>query len=227
MEISKDNKVALVFKGTSLVAKSLIQLLVEHQSYEQIIVFDTEKLTFKHSKIQYQPLDFDEIADQIKGDDLFCFYGIEQAKKYQSDIKIKQLFSFQIAKLAAMNGVNQLCLLSSSNASKDAMNFNSRIRAHLEESVNALPFWAVHTFRPTTVVDTSKQSQWGGKIANRIGKGLDQVTGGLVSKYRPTEANIIAKSMLKAAQQLQEGRFLYQASYFTDMEEKERSLKKQ
>ncbi|MEM0993344.1 MAG: hypothetical protein AAGI49_09935 [Bacteroidota bacterium] len=226
MEISRDDKIALVFNSSHVLADSLVTQLLQHSGYEQVLVFGDQKLNISHPKLSYFDFDLSTLETQMIGNDLFCLYEIAQAKKYVSDIKIKDLYSFQIAKAAAMNNVSQLCFLSASNTSKTSMNFNSRIRAHLEESLNALPFWAVHTFRPTNVVDTSNQSRWGEKIADRIGKGLDQVTGGMISKFRPTEASLLARTMIKAAQQLKEGRFLYHASYFVDVEEKEKGLRK-
>ncbi|MEM8524504.1 MAG: hypothetical protein AAGG68_07660 [Bacteroidota bacterium] len=227
MKIIKDDKTALVFNASHIAAQAVLEQLIEHESYERILVFDEEKIEFKHPKITFFPFQAERLEKQIEGNDLYCFYDIKQAKKNVSDVKIKNLYSFQIAKIAAMNGVNQCLLLSSVSSSKTSMNFNARIRASLEESINALPFWAVHTFRPSAIVNTENQSRWGEQIANRLGRGLDRVTGGLVSKYRPVEASLIAKTMIDAAQELEEGRFLYPTAYFSDADDEEQGLSKQ
>ncbi|MEL6719012.1 MAG: hypothetical protein AAFO82_12290 [Bacteroidota bacterium] len=227
MKISKDDKTALLFNASHLAAIAVLEQLLEHESYQKILVFDEKKINIQHPKITFFPFEVEALEEHAKGDDLYCFYDIKQAKKNTSDIKIKELYSFQIAKMAAINGANQCLLLSSVSSSKTSMNFNARIRASLEESINALPFWTVHTFRPSAIVNTENQSRWGEQIANRLGRGLDRVTGGLVSKYRPVEASLLAKIMIEAAQELEEGRFLYHASYFTDAEEQEQGLSKQ
>ncbi|MEM9886243.1 MAG: hypothetical protein AAF849_10145 [Bacteroidota bacterium] len=226
MEISKDDKIALVFNSSHVLADVLVLQLLQHAGYKQVHLFGDQKPSITHPKLSYFDFEPAELENQIEGNDLFCLYELAQAQKHLSDIKIKDLYSFQIAKVAAMKNVSQLCFLSSNNSSKTSMNFNSRIRAHLEESLNALPFWAVHIFRPSSIVDTSGQSRWGEKIADRLGRGLDRVTGGMVSKFRPTEASLVARTMIKAAQQLKEGRFLYHASYFVDLEEQEKGLRK-
>lgn len=227
MKISKDDKIALIFNASHIAAQAVLEQLLEHESYEKILIFDEEKLEINHPKVTYFPFEAANLESQIKGNDLYCFYDIKQAKRQTSDVKIKNLYSFQIAKIAAMNGVSQCLLLSSVSSSKTSMNFNARIRANLEASINSLPFWAVHTFRPSAIVNTENQSRWGEQIANRLGRGLDRVTGGLVSKYRPVEANLVAKTMVDAAQELEEGRFLYPNTYFSDVEEQEQSLSKQ
>jgi len=227
LKIIKDDKIALVFNASHIAAEAVLEQLLKHESYQQVLVFDERKIDLQHPKVTYLPFEISNLEEYVKGDDLYCFYDIKQAKKSTSDIRIKNLYSFQIAKIAAMNGVDQCLLLSSVSSSKTSMNFNARIRASLEESINALPFWAVHTFRPSAIVNTENQSRWGEQIANRLGRGLDRVTGGLVSKYRPVEARLLAKTMIDAAQELEEGRFLYHASYFSDAEEQEQGLSKQ
>ncbi|MEM1325746.1 MAG: hypothetical protein AAGI23_07325 [Bacteroidota bacterium] len=226
IEITKDDKVAIVANYSHIAARALVDQLIEHPSYRKIILIDEQQPTFEHDKVVNYALDTEQLSSKLKGDDLFCFYSIHQTQKHVTDVKIRDLFAFQLAKLAAINNVGQLMLLTSSNTDKGSMNFNSRIRAHLEESVNALPFWAVHLFRPTVIVNTENKSRWGEGIANRIGKGLDFLTGGMVSRYRPVEARLLAKTMLDAAQQLEEGRFRYHPSYFVEAEEEEKGLQK-
>lgn len=226
VEIVKDNKTALVFNYSHIAAQALAKQLVAHSSYKKILLFDEVLPAFDHPKVECYALNFNDLETIMKGDDLFCFYSIQQEKKFVSDVKVRELYAFQIAKAAALNNVGQYLLLSSANTNKQSTNFNSRIRAHLEESVNALPFWSVHLFRPPLIVNTESDSRWGEKIADRLGRGLDRVTGGMISRYRPVEANLLAKSMLQAAQQLESGRFRYHPSYFVEMEKEAKGLRK-
>ena len=53
---------------------------------------------------------------------------------------------------------------------------------------------------------------------------MDTVTGGLVSKYFPTQADMVAALMVHAAQQLKGGAFLYHSTYFNDFVEKRMRL---
>lgn len=226
IEITKDKKIAIVANYSHIAAKALVEQLIQHPSYKRILLIDEQQPTYDHPQVTCYALDLDLLEEELKGDDLFCFYNIHQVQKHVTEVKVRKLFAFKVAKIAALNNVGQLMLLTSSNTNKDAVSFNSRIRAHLEESVNALPFWAVHLFRPTLVVNTENKSRWGEQIANRLGKGLDFVTGGLVSRYRPVEASLLAKTMLDAAQQLESGRFRYHPSYFVEAEEEEKGLRK-
>ncbi|NJL77356.1 MAG: hypothetical protein HC892_22330, partial [Saprospiraceae bacterium] len=57
-----------------------------------------------------------------------------------------------------------------------------------------------------------------------MGKNIDTVTGGLVSKYFPTQADMVAALMVHAAQQLKGGAFLYHSTYFNDFVEKRMRL---
>lgn len=228
MKISIDDKVAVVVTEESIVSNKLITLLLKHSAYKAVKLFSPSQPDFEHEKLSYfhystnhkkrTTLDF-------SGDDLFCFLDIKRPfTTTPSDVKIRQLYSYQIAKIAATSKVNQLLFLSSSAANRDSLNQKSRIRAYLEESLFQLPFWAVHIFRPPAVVDTEGKSQWGAEVADKIKTKLDQVTNGMVSKYQPVEALQVATVMLDSAQQLRSGAFLYKKEYFQDWQTKSQLL---
>ncbi len=224
MRISVGDKTAIVFTEKSLVSEKLIALLLENTAYKKVKLFSPTKPNIKSSKLEYYSwsLSLNALSkDSLVGDDLFCFLDIKRPKSSTpSDIKIRHTYSYAIAQLAAKNGVNQLFFLSSINANKDALNQNSRIRAYLEESLFQLPFWGVHIFRPSLIVDTEGQPQWGVQIADKIRAGLDKITNGAVTKYQPTEAKYVASVMIEVAQNLKGGAFLYRSEYFSDWEEK-------
>lgn len=224
MEITKDKKVALVFDANHKVGRKIVPLLLQHDGYSKVLVFSETPFATDNEKLiqfSFDPSKLSALAPEIKGHDLFCFYDIQQQANPNTldTIKIRNLYTYQISSIASENKVSQLFFLSSVHTDKFAMNLPKRIRGHLEESLLGLPFWAIHLFRPPFISD----NDWSSWIGN-WGKNMDTVTGGLVSKYFPTQADMVAALMVHAAQQLKGGAFLYHSTYFNDFVEKRMRL---
>lgn len=221
MEITQDNKVALLFGEASLVGQACLELLLEHSVYEKVKVWTTRKLKIVHPKLEVCSIDPDRmhlIYEDLKGDDLFCCYQVSSVKTIHNREPDRIYFPkiYQIAAKAAENRVNQLFLLSSVNAHPKAMLPVDRIKGVLEREISALSFWSVHIFRPSLLMKNDVVLPWGESVANELEKGLNFVTGGLVRKYKPIEPEVIAKAMLSAGQRLKEGRFIYESDELQD-----------
>ncbi|MEM9849369.1 MAG: hypothetical protein AAF847_15900, partial [Bacteroidota bacterium] len=79
MEISRDDKIALVFNSSHVLADSLVTQLLQHSGYEQVLVFGDQKLNISHPKLSYFDFDLSTLETQMIGNDLFCLYEIAQA----------------------------------------------------------------------------------------------------------------------------------------------------
>ena len=70
------------------------------------------------------------------------------------------------------------------------------------------------------------ESRTGESIAKIIGKGLDFILRGLLTKYKPVEAETVAKGMVAKAQELQSGIHIYPSHWIQKLSEKEEALRK-
>ncbi len=214
MEITKDNKTALVFGATGLIGNHLVNFLLFHPAYEKVVVFLRKKMDLEHPKLSQQVIDFDKpesFSDLVKGDDLFCCLGTTMAKAGSKEAfyKVDFTYAFRAANMAAKNGVNQFLLVSSVGADTDSLFFYSKVKGELEEEVQKLNFWSTHIFRPSVLLGSRNENRWGEEIAGKLGKVIDRFTGGLLTKYRPIEADVVAKAMVSAAQGLKPGVHFY------------------
>ena len=82
-----------------------------------------------------------------------------------------------------------------------------------------LNFWGTHIFRPSVLLGERNENRFGENIAGKMGKLIDQFTGGLLTKYRPIEADIVAKAMVSAAQGLQPGVHFYPSHWLQKLAE--------
>ena len=226
MEISKGNKTALVIGATSLVGDNCIQLLLEHKAYQKVIVLSAEPLKLQHERLEVHQVAFDKLSEYrslIKADDVFCCSGIsiKREKGKGAFYKLDYNHAYQIAKAAVEDGANQFLLASSLAADPNSLLFYARVKGELEVAIKRLPYWAIHVFRPSVLLEERPKNNWGEALANRLASGFENLTGSSISKYRPIEAEIVAKAMVEGAQRLEEGIFIYESGYLQKLAEKE------
>lgn len=224
MEIHKYNKTALVFGATGLVGSHLVQFLILHPAYQKIIVFSRRPLPFEHPKLTVHLIDFDQPKKWkplVKGDDLFCCLGTTMATAGSKEAfyKVDFAYTYAAAEAALANGANQLLLVSSVGAQADSIFYYSKVKGQLEDAVKKLDFWSVHIFQPSVLLGERNENRFGEKVAARLGKVIDRFTGGLLTKYRPIEADVVAKSMVAAAQRLESGVHVYPSHWLQKLAE--------
>ncbi len=214
VEISINNKTALVFGASGLIGGHVLNFLLLHPAYSKVVVFVRKPLDLEHPKLMQQVVNFDKpdaFKNLVKGDDLFCCLGTTMAKAGSKEAfyKVDFTYAFQAAQMGSMNGVNQFLLVSSVGADPNSRFFYSKVKGELEVAVRSLGFWALHIFQPSVLLGERNENRFGGQLAGKIGRVFDRLTGGLLSKYRPIEADVVAKAMVSAAQGLKPGEHVY------------------
>ena len=111
------------------------------------------------------------------------------------------------------NGVGQYLLVSSVGADPNSRFFYNKVKGELEASIQQLNFWALHIFQPSVLLGDRNENRFGEQIAGKIGRFFDRLTGGLLTKYRPIEADVVAKAMVSAAQGLKLGVHVYPSHF--------------
>lgn len=205
LKIVGSTKTALLFGSDTKVGSRCLELLLASDIYSKVILFEPERTDFFHKKIEVHLIDYENIfaaQDYIKGDDLYCCLGtkINLPNSGKDVIEVNSKYSYEIAQIAAANRINQFMFLSSAGANSNALFFFNKFKGQLEEIVKTLDFWSVHIFKPSFILEDSPQNNIGETLALRLGKFLDRLTDGFVSKYRPIEAHIVAKAMINMAQ---------------------------
>lgn len=218
MEIAKDDKIALVFGATGLIGGHVVNFLFLHPSYSKVVVFVRRALNLEHPKLVQHIVDFDQpetFHQLVKGDDLFCCLGTTMAKAGSKEafFKVDFTYAFQAAQLGSINGVGQYLLVSSVGADPNSRFFYSKVKGELEAAVRSLGFWGLHIFQPSVLLGERNENRFGEQLAGKIGSIFDRLTGGLLTKYRPIEADVVAKAMVSAAQGLKPGVHVYPSHF--------------
>ncbi|MDX1666335.1 MAG: NAD-dependent epimerase/dehydratase family protein [Saprospiraceae bacterium] len=224
MEISKHKKTAVIAGATGLVGSYCLQYLLEHPNYAKVIHLGRRKVELEHDKLQQHRIDFDrpeKYRHLIRGQDIYCCLGTTMAKAGSKEAFIEVDFTYvmRLANYGLANGASQFLLVSSVGADPDSIFFYTRIKGETEKALKELPYWAIHIFQPSFLLGSRPENRWGEKIASRIGKGIDKVTGGMLTKYKPVEAEVVARAMVGAAQQLDPGIHLHASHHLQKLAE--------
>lgn len=226
INITKNNKTALLFGASGLVGRHCLNFLLTSSIYKKVLIFGRKSLEMEHEKLEEHLINFDTIEnfeDLIKGDDLYCCIGttMKKAGSEEAFRRVDYTYAHQIAELGIKNKVNQFFLVSALGADKDSLFFYNRVKGELEEEVKRMPFWSVHIFQPSLLLGERNENRWGEALAQRLGRGFDFLTGGLFTKIRPVEADVVAKAMVIAAQKLKKGVHIYTSEALQKLAEEE------
>lgn len=228
MTILKDKKTAIIFGGSGLIGGHCLQALLQQEAYTQVRSFGRKLLPITHQKLKQFILDFDEMEDmdkEIKGQDVYICLGTTRAKAGRDGfIKVDFEYSFNAAKYAAMNGANQLLLVSSVGADKNAFLLYPKTKGQLEEAVKRLPFWATHILQPSLLLGNRHESRIGERMAIGISSIFSRFTDGLLGVYTPIEAETVAKAMVQLAQRIDGGVHTHTSAQLIKMVEEQRLL---
>lgn len=231
MKISHSNKTALVFGGTGLVGGHIVDHLIANHAYSNILVFTRSVFKTSHQKITNHLIDFDKPQDWhhlVKGDDIFVALGTTMAKAGSKEafLKVDYEYVLSILNIAERNNVSQCMLVSSVGANAQSLFFYTKVKGKVEEKVKKLSFWSIHIFQPSLLLGERNENRAGEEVAGKIGKAIDVLTFGALTKYKPIEAAVVAKAMVNAAQLLQSGVYTYNSKQLNELADMEEDLRK-
>ena len=195
-------KTAIVIGATGLVGANLVNKLNDAKVYDKVILLVRRKTELNHLKLEEKIVDFDTIdSELIKADDIFCAIGttLKKAGSKENQYKIDCEYPAKIAQMGKLNGVKQFILVSSVGADKNSSNFYLRTKGELEERIAALNYDAFIVMRPSFIIGERKEFRLGEIIGIFLASLFRPLMIGKLKKYRGVHAIVIAKKMVKLA----------------------------
>lgn len=195
-------KTALVIGATGLVGAELVHMLLRQEVFGKVRIFVRRSTGLQHPKLEEYIVDFDNPdpwQHLVTGEVLFSALGttLRQAGSKQAQYKVDHGYQFAFAKAAAANGVNSYVLISSAGASLHSKIFYSRMKGELERDIRLLAFRSISIIRPGLLAGKRKQPRTGEELSFRVLNFLNRM--GILKRYRPIPAAMVAKAMLNAA----------------------------
>lgn len=205
---------ALVIGATGATGKHLVNVLLEDNTYSEVVIFVRKDAGIKHSKLVQVITDFDQlesVSKFITGDVWFSCLGttfsVAGSKENQWHVDYEIPMSF--ARIAKRNGVNGLVLLSAASANANSRIFYSGMKGKLEDALAKLEFDPYVIFRPGLLLRENTE-RFGERVAAVVLKGLNAV--GLLTGQRPIETRLLAEKLAKAGKVYKEGRHTIELS---------------
>jgi len=216
MELTASDKTALLFGATGLVGTELLNQLLEHPAYGQVIAPGRRPLRRQHDKLDNPIIDFDKLEEQsgkLKCDDVFIALGttIKKAGSKEAFRKVDYDYIVKAALVAKAGGANQCLLVSSAGASADSRFFYNMVKGQTEEAIREIDFWAIHIFQPGVLVGKREEFRLGERIGIGVSNLLRNISPSILGDYNPTRADELAAKMIAAAQGVEQGTQVHHA----------------
>ena len=197
-------KTALLFGSTGLVGGHVLNYLIQNSNYSKIKLFVRSFTEINNPKIEIIKTDFNNLnkyAEDIKGDECFCCIGTTKKKspnktEYQ---KIELDIPKKIAQIAKSNSVKSFFFVSSGYANPKSSSEYLKFKGLVEEEIKSLNFDKIGIMRPSFLLGNRKEKRIGEKLGIILFKLLTPILVGPLRKMRPIRAEIVAKAMVKLA----------------------------
>jgi uncharacterized protein YbjT (DUF2867 family) len=197
-------RTALLLGASGLTGSHCLQLLLRDEAYSQVCIIVRRKLAVEHPKLAQHVVDFELLnynEQLLKGDDVFCCLGttIKTAGSQEAFKRVDYDYPLTAAKIAFKNGVKNFLLVSSNGADAKSNIFYSRVKGELENALKKIGFKSLLIFRPSLLLGKRSESRFGEKVGEILGNIFKPLLAGPLKKYRPIEAEVVARAMITAA----------------------------
>lgn len=196
-------RTALVAGGTGLVGGSLLELLVEEPSWQQVVSLARRSVGWEHAKLVERRVDFErlETLEPVECDAAFCALGTTRKKagSKRAFRRVDHDYVIRFARAAHAGGAAQFLLVSSIGAAAGSRNFYLSVKGETEQAVGAIGFDSLEIFRPGLLLGDRPDDRWLEQLGLWPVRALRPLMVGPLSAYRGIRAEIVAAAMVAAA----------------------------
>ena len=197
-------KTALVFGSSGLVGGHLVNELTLNSNYSKIKIFVRSKIELINPKIEIIETDFNDLEkyrNDIKGED--CFFCIGTTRKNSPNKneyeRVELNIPRQIAQIAKSNSIKSFFFVSSGYADPKNSSDYLKFKGLVEQEIKNQNFDKIGIMRPSFLLGNRKEKRIGEKFGIVLFKLLTPILVGPLRKMRPIRAEIVAKAMVKLA----------------------------
>ena len=213
---------ALIAGASGLVGSHCLEQLLKSDRYSHVISVGRRDLPLIHPKLEQKTINFNKLhnyASDLEADDVFCCLGttIKKAGSKEAFYKVDYTYVVELAKITAGKGASQFIVVSAMGADADSMIFYNKVKGEMERDVQQQNFSAVHILRPSLLLGERTEHRLGEELASKIMKPLSGLMLGPLKKYKPIEAETVAKAMLYVATQQQKGAHIYPSNEIAEL----------
>ncbi|RYE19847.1 MAG: nucleoside-diphosphate sugar epimerase [Sphingobacteriaceae bacterium] len=205
---------AVIAGASGLIGNLLLNHLLNHPDYIEVLVLVRQKLNLEHQKLRQLAVDFDNLnnyENEINGYAIFCCLGTTKSKTPDSKIyrKIDHDYPIQLAKIAAKNSIQQFHLVSALGADAASSFFYNKLKGETEQDIKQVEIPAIYIYQPSLLTGDRKEKRLAERFATGLFKLIDPLLIGSLNKYSSIPANTVATAMLNQSLKNNFGIFTY------------------
>jgi uncharacterized protein YbjT (DUF2867 family) len=197
------SRTAVIVGSSGLVGGCCLERLLHDQEYTRVIPLVRRNALVRHQKTDERIVNFDDLGavEFPPGADVFCALGttIRKAGSQGEFRKVDLDYPVALATRAHALAARQFLVVSSVGADPQSSNFYLRTKGEMEQAVSAIPFQAVHIFRPSFLVGNRSERRRGEVVGAAVAQKIGFLLVGGLRRYRPVEADTVAAAMVAAA----------------------------
>lgn len=207
-------KRAVLFGASGLVGSALLLLLLQDDSYTEIVSFGRRALDIEHPRLISRTISFSNLGEYqewLPKSDVFCCLGttIKTAGSREAFRLVDHTYPLEIARLSLAAGASQFLVITAMGADSSSSFFYNRVKGELEHDLKQLSLPALHIFRPSLLLGDRREHRLAESFAARLAPLLTPLLIGPFRTYRPVQAADVAKAMLYAARKDDGGQHVY------------------
>ena len=197
-------KTAIILGATGLTGGLLLQKLIEDNRYTKVKLFSRNKIEGLPSKVNQfvgNMLELENFKKDFTGDEVFCCIGTTAKKTPNKETYRKIDFGIpaSAAKLSKENGIQTFVVVSAIGANAKSSVFYNRTKGEMEQEVLRQNILNTYVLQPSIIGGNRSESRIGEKVGLAVFKIVQPLFFGKLKKYKITEAEHIAQTMLNLA----------------------------
>lgn len=197
-------KTAIILGATGLTGGILLQKLIEDNRYTNVKLFSRNKIEGLPSKVNQfvgNMLELENFKKDFTGDEVFCCIGTTAKKTPNKETYRKIDFGIpaSAAKLSKENGIQTFVVVSAIGANAKSSVFYNRTKGEMEQEVLRQNILNTYVLQPSIIGGNRSESRIGEKVGLAVFKIVQPLFFGKLKKYKITEAEHIAQTMLNLA----------------------------
>lgn len=213
---------ATLFGPTGLVGGHCLALLVESPIYERVTTVGRRSVQLESSKHDHRLLDFDApnaFASLERADDVYCCLGttIRNAGSRERFRKVDFDYVVAAGSYTKSHGAARFLVVSALGADPRSSVFYNRVKGETEEALKALGLPELHIFRPSLLLGERVEFRLGERLAAVPARAFSPLLLGPLRKYRPIEAEVVARAMLEVATTGRPGTHVYESDRIAEL----------
>ncbi len=197
-------KTAIILGATGLTGSILLEKLLNDDRYKTIKLFSRKEIDGMPTKVKQfigDILELENFKKDFIADEVFCCIGTTAKKTPDKELYKKIDFGIPVtaAKLSKEHNIPTFIVVSAIGANAESNIFYNKTKGEMEQEVLQQNISNTFILQPSIIGGNRNENRIGEKIGLVVFKLLQPLFLGKLKKYRITEAEDIAKTMISLA----------------------------